>query len=501
MIVRRTLRIATLPARTAESCREEIALAATHGADWAEVRADRWIVGELGRVKALFPAPLPLLLTVRSRAEGGEGPDDGETRARQLRDLLRLPFAAVDVELQRDLCTVPSLGLPAAGDVQPSLIYSAHLDGEATQQDVSRLLTEPLPLPGTRKIVLPSSVGRAVLEWLPFLESLDGDRPVFHTTGASAPLFRLWAERLGMPFVFASLPATDGRGTVLPGQVELDRLPSASPTERTHPLIALLGAPISQSPSPLLVESLLDSAGLRGTYASLEHEDLRPLAAILAALAARGFVGVNLTRPLKEAGFGLAPRTGPEAAAARCVNLLVFTDHGWRGENTDVRAIRRRWSEVEADLARPRGSVLVLGGGGSARATVAAAVLDGRRVALRARRSNRQELLLRDWPSIGEPAPGDRFEWVVNATTVGRPGSGNWPPEWTEHLAPGTRLLDWVYSPEAGSVESLCAKRGAGYEDGRRLLLYQASETVRELFGKAPGPAAEQEAWRRCFGE
>lgn len=499
MSSRRPLRVVTLPGRDAEACRAEIALAARHRADWAEVRADRWGADRLGQLKELFPAPLPLLLTVRSRAEGGEGYEEADARARVLHELVRLPFAALDLELERDLCTVDSLGLPEVGASSPTLVYSAHLGAEATRGDVARLLHQPLPRPGVRKIVLPSSVARAILDWLPFLESIDGDRPVFHTTGPSSPLFRLWAGQLGMPLVYASLPAREGRGTAQPGQVEIDRVPDDRPGGRAPPLIGLLGAPILKSPTPALIESMLRSMGLPGTYVALENGESRPLPAILTALAARGFAGVNLTRPLKETGLALAARAGPEAAAARCVNLLVFGPEGWRGENTDVRAVRRRWREAEADTARVRGAVLVLGSGGAARATVAAAILDGRRVALLGRPSHRRDLLLRDWPSVGEPAAGERFDWVVNGTTVGRADSGSWPPEWSQHLAPGARLLDWVYSPESPVLRSVCAERQAEYEDGRRLLVYQASETIGELFGSTPGPAVEEEAWRRCF--
>ncbi|MCI4335324.1 MAG: hypothetical protein L3K04_06860, partial [Thermoplasmata archaeon] len=59
----------------------------------------------------------------------------------------------------------------------------------------------------------------------------------------------------------------------------------------------------------------------------------------------------------------------------------------------------------------------------------------------------------------------------------------------------GTRLLDWVYAPAIPHLEERAIGRGAVYEDGRRLLLYQASEAFRELFGVAPRAEAERLAW------
>ncbi|HEY1198723.1 MAG TPA: type I 3-dehydroquinate dehydratase, partial [Thermoplasmata archaeon] len=94
--------VVTLPARTVADARRQMEEARTSGADLLEIRFDRFDAEELGRVDQLFPNPLPMVATLRSRAEGGEGPDDPETRVRVLGGLARHPFRWIDVELARD---------------------------------------------------------------------------------------------------------------------------------------------------------------------------------------------------------------------------------------------------------------------------------------------------------------------------------------------------------------------------------------------------------------
>jgi len=78
-----------LPARTVADARRQMEEAHRSGADLIEIRCDRFPPEELERVGELFPNPFLLVATLRSRAEGGEGPDDAEPRARILSRLDR----------------------------------------------------------------------------------------------------------------------------------------------------------------------------------------------------------------------------------------------------------------------------------------------------------------------------------------------------------------------------------------------------------------------------
>ncbi len=117
------LLIVTLPGRTVEAVRAEVEIARAGGADVAEVRLDRWSTTERSRAAELFPSPLPLMATLRSRAEGGEGPDAPEERIATLEEATRLPFRWVDLEEARDGPMVASF--PAGADAVR--VLSTHL--------------------------------------------------------------------------------------------------------------------------------------------------------------------------------------------------------------------------------------------------------------------------------------------------------------------------------------------------------------------------------------
>ncbi|MCI4346239.1 MAG: type I 3-dehydroquinate dehydratase [Thermoplasmata archaeon] len=487
--------VASLSGRTAESCRTQGEAAAREGADWAEIRIDRWSEDARAHLMELFPAPLPLLATLRSRAEGGAASDVPEEREETLRRALELPFVAVDLEVRRDLCLDFVRAARPSSLGTPRLVFSAHLPEGTTASELRRLIAEPLPVPGVRKLVLPASVARSVIDLLPLVDSLPDPRPTVLTTGPSGPLFRLWAPELRMPLVYGSLsghPATDA---VEPSQLPVAILRRLQRAGGTRVLLGLLGSPLGQSPSPTLFERWFATQGEAATYVPIELSDGRVLGVVLESLAARGFRGVNLTHPLKLAAHELNAVAGIEARRAGCANFVVFGPDGWRTENTDARAMRRRLSELEAQRGGPFSSVLIYGTGGAARATLAALEPGGRPVAL----LGRSPAKISELGSVSgrEPEVPDRasYDLVVNATTSGRAGVEPLPPTWLSRIGKGSMVLDWVYRPAVPALELCCAERGAHYEEGSRLLLYPAAESYREWFGRPLSSAEEQVGW------
>jgi len=59
--------VVTLSAVTAAEAKRQVVEAAAAGADLAEIRFDLWSVGARAEADQLFPCPLPLVATLRSR--------------------------------------------------------------------------------------------------------------------------------------------------------------------------------------------------------------------------------------------------------------------------------------------------------------------------------------------------------------------------------------------------------------------------------------------------
>ena len=488
MTADRPLLIATLPGRTIDELSAQLGVALRAGADVAEVRLDRLDASERPRLSRLFPAALPLLATLRSRKEGGEGPDDPRERESQLAEAAQLPFLWIDLEEGRDRALADRL----ASSGHSIEILSTHLRGETTAVELVGRARAPLENGAVRKLVVPASVSALLGEILPALRAAALGSVVVLSTGASGPLLRAWAMRLGYPFVFASLPverSPSAASAVEPSQIPVDRLRFFFDGGGKSPLFALLGHPVAHSQSPYLHSRWMRSSGERGLYVALDIGSEAEFVESLAPLASMGFRGANVTHPWKSAALASATRVGRGAELCGTANCLSLDGDDVTAENTDLVAMLRRLEELRADRTWDGSELAVVGAGGAAAATLAAAREVGARAFVLARSPERATGLADRFGAalLSEPRP---FSLVVHATDVGRSGSGPLRLPLARLLAPGGRTLDWVYSPDDPAVRSVAENAGATYEDGWRLLAYQAAASFGLWWGTEP--AAEE---------
>jgi shikimate dehydrogenase len=493
MTSERPLLIVSLPARTVSETAAQAIVARAGGADLAEVRLDRWAPDERARVRELFPAPLPLLATLRSRAEGGEGPDDPTERSRTLERLGDLPFEAIDLEFARDLAVLPRLAPNA-----PALrIASAHLPEGVPVPEVAGLLRADLPSGTIRKVVVPASIRTVLRELLPALPP-PGDGPrVLLTTGGSGPLLRAWSFRLGFPVVYASLPL-GGPGaaseSVEVSQVPVDRMRSFLEGGSAAPLFALLGHPVAHSQSPYLHGRWIRASSRAGLYIALDVESEAEFVESVPALAAGGFRGVNVTHPWKAVALASASRVARAAEVCGVANCLTFRGDEIEADNTDLSAILRRLEEYRTDGRWDGRELVIVGAGGTAAATLVAARELGADAYLAVRDPERAAPVAARLAATVLGGSGLRpFALLVHATPVGRADGGTLEVRLDRLLSPGGHLLDWVYSAERAGVREAAEHAGAEYEDGWRLLVYQAAASFGLWWGAEP-TAEEVEA-------
>ena len=485
----RPLIIVTLPARTVEEVRSQATEASRAGADAAEVRADRLPREELVRLGRLFPSPLPLVATYRSRKEGGEGEDDPVRRAPVLQELAGRPFRWIDLEIARDVPLVPRL--PPTERL--GRIFSCHVD-DGREEAWSGRLGELEGVDGVGKLVVRASISEA-LGRLASHAARVGTDIVLHTTGPSGPLFRAWSRRFGFPLVYAAPPSSGPTTPVEPSQLPVDRLRPFLEAEDPAPLFALCGRPVSHSRSPAIHSAWMKDDGRVGLYVLLEMADDREFLDALGPLAEGGFRGVNVTHPFKAIAAGAATELGPGARACGAANCLTFRGGDVAAENTDLLAILRRLGELRLSGRWDGRSLVVVGAGGAARATLAAARDLGVRAAVVARRPEEARRLAREFGADAggrvRPGPG---ALVVHATDVGRTSGSNLEVPLAPLLGPGVHLLDWVYEPSSPVLRETALAASATYEDGWRLLVYQAAANF-EIWWGHPPPEASVTRW------
>ncbi len=475
--------IATLPARSLDAARREATLAREAGADLAEVRFDRWPARERESPERLFPAPLPLIATLRSAREGGEGPDDVDSRRRWRDRVAGLPFAFVDLEGARDL---PEPATRLSPRAEGRWIVSWHLPPATSPTEVHRRLSGPRPVGSVLKVVVPAGVSTAVSELVPSLPPAGEGARILHTTGPSGPLLRAWARRLGLAGVFGALPEGGAEAPVEPSQIPVDRLRWFLEGRPEAPLFAVAGRPIGHSRSPALHSTWMRALGDHGLYVALELASEREFAEMLEPLARGGFRGLNVTHPFKAEALRAATRGARGAESCGCANTLTFEDGDVVAENTDLLAILRRLGELEREGTWAGRRLTVVGTGGAARATLAAGRSLGAELEVVGRRPDAARELAAEFGARVSASPSPTpCDLLVHATTVGR-GPGTLEVDLESRVGPETFVLDWVYRPERAVLAETVAAAGGRYEDGRRLLAYSAAASYEIWWDHAP---------------
>ncbi len=244
--------------------------------------------------------------------------------------------------------------------------------------------------------------------------------------------------------------------------------------------LAVLGDPLAYSLSPDLHRAGLAALGLAGESSALPTpgEQLGPR---LADLAARGFRGVNLTRPLKAAVLPLLARVSQSAREARSVNTVGFASDGWWGETTDGPGLIDLLQSLGREPARER--VVMLGGGGAARSlALALAGVGAGPITVSARRPVEIAGEWRDisgarlvaWRSREETTALGEATLVINATPLG----GEQDPAPLDAIARRALILDLVYGERVGPWVLRARAEGREAFDGLGLLVFQARRSL-----------------------
>src|SRR6266567_127129 len=140
--------------------------------------------------------------------------------------------------------------------------------------------------------------------------------------------------------------------------------------------VGLIGAGIQMSKSPALHEREARVQGLAYSYELIDIAQrgvgVESLPALLSEVEARGFAGVNVTHPCKQAILPYLTALSEDAAALGAVNTVVLKEGHRTGHNTDWSGFYESFSRGLPDA--PRGHAVLLGAGGAGVAVAHAAL-------------------------------------------------------------------------------------------------------------------------------
>ncbi len=264
-------------------------------------------------------------------------------------------------------------------------------------------------------------------------------------------------------------------------------------------VLALLGDPVAHSASPEIQNAAFRASGVDGVYVAVRCA-ADDLVGFMSGLARAGGGG-NVTLPHKEKAASILDERSDAVRRTGACNTFWGDERGkLHGDNTDVEGFRRAVRTfLETDLRGIR--VLLLGGGGAARAALVGLLEEGadevlvfNRTQERARaiarriggERTRVVPLLRD---LG----GEGFDLVVNATSLGlRPDDPT--PLDLRMLRRVGAAMDLVYGRHTTSFVASAGEAGIRATDGVEMLVRQGAAAFERWWGRDAPLAAMRAA-------
>ena len=269
--------------------------------------------------------------------------------------------------------------------------------------------------------------------------------------------------------------------------------------------LGVLGHPLGHTLSPRLHQLFLEAAGLSGTF---EVFDVRPedLSSAMAKFRLDGVRGLSVTIPHKQAVMPFCDQITPRAERIGAVNTLTFEGDQLIGDNTDAEGFARNLPVAVLERL-PESQVLMLGGGGAARAILSALIDSGTaQIVVAVRSPEKGMALVADAEGMKEAAASstelgvavlaelgdlEAFSGVVNTTPVGMfPQVEDSPLSWAQlqSLPAGAWVSDIVYRPLQTQLLQDAARAGVDGVPGLGMLIYQGVTAFERWSGTTVSP-------------
>ena len=276
-------------------------------------------------------------------------------------------------------------------------------------------------------------------------------------------------------------------------------------------LVGVLGQPVSENPTGVMLEAAFAACGLNWRYLTIEVPPGQ-LGEAIRGVRAFGMKGINLTIPHKVAVIEYLDAVGESAKLIGAVNTVRLDDGRLIGENTDGQGfLRAVTGDAKID---PKGKrVVLLGAGGAARAIATELILAGaaellvvNRSAVRGqtmvaglRKSTGGNLRFEQW--VGTFQVPEYADMFVNATSIGLyPNVEAMPDVDLSAVRNGTLVADAVFNPAETCLLRAARKRGLPTLDGLSMLVYQGVIGFEIWTGRQAPESVMKQALQNALG-
>ena len=453
------------------------------GATLLEIRIDsletQTIKEELP--KLLAASPIPTILTCRSVTEGGMFEGNEEDRIEMYRVALQCehPPRYIDIEYEA-LINTPHM-IKTLTSEHTGIILSWH-DVVGRPRNLIQRAAQMQQVKGVDviKIVWRARSIRDNLEAFELLQSRQQPM-IAMCLGEYGTMSRILAPKFGG---FATYASVDGMEQTASGQPTLRELRSMyhyDAINQDTAVYGVIGNNVEHSASPQFHNGAFQAAGDNAVYLPLQipegWEHLKASVGELQHFETLHFSGASITIPHKEQMMRLADSCDTVSTKVGATNTVSISNQSINASNTDVSAL--------ASLTVHATRVLVLGGGGVARATIVAAKMNGAQVFIATRRSEQARELSQEFSCHVATHQFADVDTIVNCTPVGMKG-GDYPngdplnelAPWI-NLSTSVRVLETIYDPNDTPLLIRAESAGCTITRGEEMFRLQAAEQQR----------------------
>ena len=275
-------------------------------------------------------------------------------------------------------------------------------------------------------------------------------------------------------------------------------------------VLAVLGAPVAHSLSPMIQNAALRAAGLDYVYTALPvRRDA--LASAVCGLRDAGAAGFNVTIPYKTEIIELMDVLSEDAQRIRAVNTVVVQDDGTLiGHNTDAAGFLV--GLADRGIVPAGKQAVILGAGGAARAVLWGLLRSGvSSVCIGVRNRAKGDVLCEEFAADGDVRSAvfntsdflrciGSADIVVQTTPLGMtPHTDGMPPVDIAAIKPSAVVYDLIYTPAETRFLREAAARGHTTVNGEMMLAAQGAEAFFLWTGVRPDIALMRRVLREAL--
>jgi 3-dehydroquinate dehydratase / shikimate dehydrogenase len=431
----------------------------------------------------LSSSTLPVIVTNRSKHDGGQFKGSDVDRVQSLYDALKAGADFVDIEVS----TPREYLQPFLEESDPAKIILSYHDFSHTPEDFNPLYETMCEMPGD--IVKIVTYARDLSDNLKMFELLKRARQekqklIGLCMGDLGEISRILSPLFGGYLTFGSLET--GQESA-PGQIPAKTLKDiyrVNAERSDFKIYGVIGNPVSKSLGYLVHNSAFQEKESADIYVSFLVDNVEKFFNSFKDF----FNGLSVTMPAKEQIMPLLDRVDETAKKIGAVNTVVKEGTDWVGYNTDCSGAI---SALEACTSLQDKNVLILGSGGTAKAVGYGVKEKGGKLTVTYNKNKeRGESLAKelDCELVHARDAGTRaIDVLINCSPVGMSPNVTESPFLARDFKEGMVVFDSVYNPLETRLLREAKSAGCTVIPGYELFINQAARQF-ELWTGQPAP-------------